>query len=274
MQGFLVINHFLKGEKFEALHNHLTEAAEEANIRLTVKTNQEMLFYEDTPDFVLFWDKDTALAKRLENRGLSVFNSARSIALCDDKAQTYLALEGIVPQPQTLIAPLSFGGADYRVFAEQAAQVLGLPLVFKECCGSFGEQVWLCHNVDDILQHVSDKPFLLQAFIAEAAGEDVRIEVVGGEVVAAMKRVNENDFRANVTGGGIALPYEPTQEESALALSACKALGLTFGGVDILNGNMVCEVNSNAHILNLLNCTGIDVAPLIFEEIKKQCQSR
>ena len=82
-----------------------------------------------------------------------------------------------------------------------------------------------------------------------------------------MKRRNENDFRSNITNGGIAEAYTPTDEECAVALTACRELGLSFGGVDIMNGEILCEVNSNAHIINLMQTVGVDVAPLIFEEI-------
>ncbi len=269
MTGILVVNAYLKSEKFDVLHRYLTAAAGESGIELRLRTNEEMLFSEETADFVLFWDKDVNCARLLENRGMAVFNSARAIALCDDKAKTYLALEGTVPQPKTLTAPLSFGAADYTVFIEQAAAQLGLPLVYKECYGSFGEQVYLCRTVEEIKAHLSGKPFLLQEYIREAAGEDVRIEVVGGKVAAAMKRRNPADFRSNITNGGTAQPYEPTAQEAALAVQACETLGLDFGGVDILDGRLVCEVNSNAHIINLKNVTGIDVAPLIFEHLKK-----
>lgn len=64
--------------------------------------------------------------------------------------------------------------------------------------------------------------------------------------------------------------YSPNAAERKIALDACKALGLTFGGVDILHGEILCEVNSNAHIINIMNCTGVDIAPLIFEEIKSR----
>ena len=57
------------------------------------------------------------------------------------------------------------------------------------------------------------------------------------------------------------------QKHNIFAVDACKALGLTFGGVDIMQGNTVCEVNSNSHIINIMQTTGVDVAPLIFEEI-------
>ena len=203
----------------------------------------------------------------MQKRDIQVFNSASSIALCDDKAKTHLALLGCVPQVETVIAPLAFSEVDFSEFVHLAAQKLGFPLVFKECFGSFGEQVFLCKNESEILSHINGKPFLLQEFVAEAEGEDVRIEIVGGKAVAAMKRKNKNDFRSNITNGGVAEPYEPTKEEILLAQNACKRLGLTFGGVDILKGTLVCEVNSNAHIMNLLEVTGIDVAPMIIEHI-------
>ena len=270
MTGILVANAYLRGEKFDTLHKHLIDCAERLDISLKLKNNEEMLFCGEGCDFVLFWDKDVNLAKALENKGIPVFNSARSIALCDDKAKTYLALDGRVKQPKTLLAPLSFYGADYRSFVRKAAEILGLPLVFKECFGSFGEQVYLCHTVDEILSRISEKPFLLQEFIAPSTGEDVRLEIVDGDCVAAMKRRNDNDFRSNITNGGTAAPYTPTDAEIDLAVTACKTLGLTFGGVDILSGGYVCEVNSNAHIINIMNATGIDIAPFIFEAIGRK----
>ena len=272
MTGFLVTNAYLKGEKFDTLHNHLINCAESMGISLKLKNNEDMLFCTEACDFVLFWDKDVNLAQKLENKGIPVFNSARSIGLCDDKAKTYLALENAVRQPKTIIAPLSFYGADYRTFAQKAAQELGFPLVYKECCGSFGEQVYLCNTVDEIIGHINGKSFLLQEFIGESDGEDVRLEIVGGRCVSAMKRSNKNDFRSNITNGATAVPYTPTDEEISLAVTACKTLGLTFGGVDILRGGYVCEVNSNAHIINLLDVTGVDVAKDIFNEIISKCK--
>ncbi len=271
MTGFLVVNAYLKSEKFDALHRHLVSSAAQQGISLTVKTNEDMLFCTEKPDFVLFWDKDVNAARLLEKRGIPVLNTADAIALCDDKAKTYIRLLDVVPQPKTLIAPLSFfDHTDYSRFVNNAMQRLGQPLVYKECCGSFGEQVFLCRTAQDIAAHLNGKPFLLQEYIACSSGEDVRIEVVDGRCVAAMKRTNLNDFRSNLTNGGTAQPYTPTAQEAQTAIRACEALGLTFGGVDILKNGMVCEVNSNAHIMNLMNVTGVDIAPLIFECILKK----
>lgn len=269
MTGFLAVNHYLRGEKFDLLHSYLISSAEKMNIDLKLRTNFELLFEEKFPDFVLFWDKDINCAKTLENRKIPVFNSARSIELCDDKTKTYLALENKVRQPKTIPAPLSFFDTDYTEFVEKAGKMLGFPLVFKECFGSFGEQVHLCNSVADVMKCINGKPFLLQEYI-ECGGEDVRLEVVGNRVVGAMKRKNENDFRSNITNGGVAYEYTPSENEKALAIKACKELGLTFGGVDIMNGNTICEVNSNAHIINIMHATGVDIAPLIFEEILRK----
>lgn len=269
MKGILAVNHFLKSEKYNELHKALADAAKENETDLIVKTNLELACENPNCDFVLFWDKDINLARRLEKQGIRLFNSADAIEKCDDKARTYIELSEIVPQPKTLIAPKTYFKADFTDFAEKAADILGFPVVFKECFGSFGEQVFLCRSIEDVLSHITEKPFILQEFIKESAGHDRRIEIVGGKAVAAMERNNEKDFRSNITNGGKMKPCIPDEEECRLAVSACAALGLDFGGVDILNGGLVCEVNSNAHIINITKCTGIDIAGEIFREIKR-----
>lgn len=267
MNGILLVNHFLNSEKFNELHTHIIDSARKMNIDLTLKTNLELATEKINSDFVLFWDKDTNLARRIERQGIPVFNSSDSIEKCDDKARTYIELDGIVAQPKTLIAPKTYFKSDMSDFVDRAISELSLPLVFKECFGSFGAQVFLCHNREEILSHISEKPFILQEFIDTSKGSDRRLEVVGGRVVSAVKRHNENDFRSNVTNGGTMEQYTPSESEIETAIKACNALGLTFGGVDILDNGMVCEVNSNAHIINIMNTTGIDIAPLILNEI-------
>lgn len=269
MNGILAVNHFLNSEKFADLHNHLVKSAYDMGIRLDVKTNLELATGRAEADFVLFWDKDINLARHLERQGLPVFNSSSAIALCDDKARTYVELDGIVPQPETLIAPKCYFKVDMVDFINSAVDILGLPLVFKECFGSFGAQVYFCSTREDIISHITEKPFILQKFISDSCGTDVRLEVVGGRCVSAVKRENKNDFRSNVTNGGTMAEYTPTSAEVNTALKACSALGLTFGGVDILSNGMVCEVNSNAHIINIMNTNNIDIAPLIFDEIRE-----
>lgn len=224
-------------------------------------------------DVVLFWDKDTRLARALEATGALVYNSAASVALCDDKSETHRVLSAHgIPMPKTLLAPMTYVEITEPVepFINAAERQLGFPMVVKECFGSLGEQVYLAETPErlrELVYGMRHSPFLLQEFIRDAAGEDKRLYVVGDRVVAAMKRVNPADFRANIAHGGEALPYTPTPQEEALALHCCRALGLRFGGVDLLQGGLVCEVNSNAQMQGITACTGVDVAGAVVSEV-------
>ena len=116
----------------------------------------------------------------------------------------------------------------------------------------------------------------MQEFVESSKGRDVRIYVVGNQVVTAMERHNRNDFRANITNGGTMSPYEPTKAQKEMAIHVCQELELDFAGVDILFGEkeepVLCEVNSNAHFKNVFDCTGVNVADCIMEYIKKKIQ--
>lgn len=294
MKGWLITNAFLHTHKFTEIHLWLTEAAKKLGVDLIVKTNAEILVQLDSnftnakysksnekPDFVLFWDKDIRLAQYLEMKGYSVFNSSRGIAVCDDKSLTHLYLQQAgIKMPKTILAPMTFSNIGYNNldFLELVEKQLTYPIIIKECFGSFGQQVYLADNkaeLKDKVLAIGAKPMLFQEFIQSSKGRDLRLQVVGNQVVAAMYRYADNgDFRANITNGGKMKPYEPTQKQMDLAVECCKILGLDFAGVDILFGKnqepVVCEVNSNAHFKNIYDCTGINVAESILEYIIKR----
>lgn len=286
MRGLLVVNGFLHSDAFERMYAALFCAAEKAGIALKVTTNDALCPLDEAAplneiDYVLFWDKDVRLAAALERRGLKVFNSAKSIALCDDKTLTYLSLSGVVRMPETILSPLSFSGYGNADFLRRVGDRLSYPYVLKEGCGSFGRQVYLIRDFDAaraLLDQIGERPILFQRFVGESAGRDARLYVVGGRCVAAIQRINETgDFRANIAGGGRAEKYAPSGEELDMALTAVRALGLVFAGVDILfskDGPLLCEVNSNAHFTALSEATGARPAEDIMEEIKRQCAAR
>ena len=235
----------------------------------------ESLCGDGRPDFVLFWDKDTELAKRLEGEGLRLFNSADAIAVCDNKALTARALVGHVPTPRTVISPKTFEGVGYNNldFVENSARLLGLPLIIKEAYGSFGKQVYLANTVEeakDTVRSLGYKDFIIQEFIRESCGRDVRVNVVGGRVVSAMERHNENDFRSNISNGGSMKKAELDPEFERVAVKAAEIIGLDFAGVDVLfgkDGPIVCEVNSNPHFKSSLECTGVDMSEKIMDYV-------
>jgi RimK family alpha-L-glutamate ligase len=283
--GWLIVNRFLHTNKFSDIAARFTDSAERLGARLTLFTNDELLpelggdtglLPAEKPAFVLFYDKDILLAKQLERRGFKLFNSARAIELCDDKSLTHLALSGLVPMPRTICAPFTYENIGYTdtAFIENMFALLGAPLVIKEVCGSFGQQVYLAHDKAEavaILKKVGGKRVIFQQFIRESAGRDLRLNVVGGRVIAAMERWSETgDFRANITIGGSMKKHEPTRAEEALAIRAAALLGLDFCGVDLLEtagGPVLCEVNSNAHFKSIYDCTGVNAADAIMEHI-------
>lgn len=285
LHGLLVVNAFLKAPKFDAIYQALLDSARDAGIRLSVTTNASLStrspeFDAELPDFVLFWDKDIKIAKLLEQQGIPVFNSSDSIGLCDDKSLTYLALRRIgLPMPQTVILPKTFPNVGYTntEFLNEAAALLGFPLVLKECFGSFGQQVYLFDDLEKLREKVislTGTPMLVQSMVMNSFGRDIRVNVVGGRIVACILRQNRSgDFRSNLTLGGSMEPYTPSAEEANLALDAVKELGLAFAGVDVLFGDggpLLCEVNSNAHFKTTLECTGVNMADAIFQEIRRR----
>lgn len=253
---------------------------------MEVKSNREIytgIFEMDKrvcrPEFVLFWDKDVILARYLELSGIPVYNSSSSIETCDDKRKTYTALLAAeLPIPQTVSAPMTYENIGYPEvdFLEPLEKRLGFPMIVKEAFGSFGEQVYKAEDHEElagIVKNLEKTPFLLQEYIDTSYGQDVRVQVVGDRVVAAMRRFSDKDFRANITNGGNMEVYYPDTEACRLAIQACRAVGCDFAGVDLLFGKegfVVCEVNSNAHFKNLYDCTGVNTAEFIMEYISNR----
>lgn len=288
--GWIIYNGNLPSNDFLDLAEWLHESAIKFNLSTEIIANNHLFSYleNDTleiirkskqplPDFVIFTDKDIYLAKQLELLGIRVFNSSEAIHTSDDKIITYqqLAMQQL-PIPETIIAPKVFSGFNKTDsdFFEYIIEKLKLPLIIKESFGSFGEQVYLIHTREEMIQKtikLGNKPFVYQKFIASSYGKDIRLHVVGDEVVASMLRRSASDFRANITAGGKTEAYTPTEHEQELAILATKAIGADFAGVDLLfgpnNTPIICEVNSNAHIRNMYDCTNINVADFIIKYI-------
>ena len=283
MNGWLIVNSFVKWDKFSEIYELLLNAGRKVGVSLEMKSSSDIFcsvqseFSDlELPDFAIFWDKDILLARRLEKMGLRLFNSSESIETCDDKVQTAIALlDGGIRTPVTFLSPKAYPafGCTDMAFLRKAEEALGYPMVIKENRGSFGQQVHLVNNsyeAERLIASFKEHPFIMQEYIEESAGRDVRVNVVGGRVVASMYRYNDNDFRSNITNGGSMKKYEASEAQAKIAIDACKAIGLDFAGVDVLfgkNGPIICEVNSNPHFKTTLECTGINMAEHIISHI-------
>lgn len=220
-------------------------------------------------DGVIFLDKDKASARLLEKNGIKLSNSAKSIEVCDDKMLTHIELANSgIPMPDCIYAPLCYY-EDAEIsdgFLNGVIDKLGLPLVAKKCFGSLGAGVTLIKSFEELKQYENENKLyahFYQRFIGKG-GEDIRVIVIGGEYVCAMKRKNENDFRSNIELGGKGERYEADEKLIALCEKVAVLLGLDYCGIDVLtdeNGDRyICEVNSNAFFAEAERVCGVNIA--------------
>ena len=280
-KGWLVVNAFLKSAKFENVYNLLVKSAQARGMELCVRYATDLLLpvdknWQEKPDFVLFWDKDVSLARRLQKIA-PVFNSPKAIELCDNKILTAETLANFgVKTPKTLLAPKTFENVGYNgALLDGVERFLSYPFIIKEAYGSFGQQVYLAKTrlqAEEILQKIGGKDCLFQEFIHQSAGRDIRVNVVGDKVICAMLRENAGDFRSNISSGGTAKAITLTSEQEEIALRACRALKTDFAGVDILLGDepLVCEVNSNPSFQSTIDYTGVDLSAYILGYIDER----
>ena len=162
-------------------------------------------------------------------------------------------------------------------FDEIIASVGGTPLVIKLTEGTQGLGVMLAENnssAESVIEAFNKLKarVIIQEFIKESRGEDIRAIVVGDRVVAAMKRTAPpGEFRSNVHRGGTCQSVELSESERDAALGACRALGLNVAGVDLLRSNrgpLVIEVNSSPGLEGIEGATEVDVAGAIVEYIE------
>ncbi len=157
----------------------------------------------------------------------------------------------------------------------------GAPLVLKLLEGTHGNGVVLAESHQVAASMIDSfrglkAHFLVQEFIKEAGGADIRCLVVGDKVVAAMKRQGrEGEFRSNLHQGGTASIIRITPEERSTAVRAARILGLNMAGVDLLRSNhgpVVMEVNSSPSLEGIEKATGKDIAALIIAFIEKHAK--
>ncbi|PLX80010.1 MAG: 30S ribosomal protein S6--L-glutamate ligase, partial [Desulfuromonas sp.] len=157
----------------------------------------------------------------------------------------------------------------------------GAPLVVKLLEGTQGIGVVLTENqnaAESVIEAFRglDAHFLVQEFIKEAKGADLRCFVIGDKVVAAMRRQGkEGEFRSNIHRGGKAEAVRLTPEERSTAVRSARIMGLNVAGVDILRSNhgpVVMEVNSSPGLEGIENFTGKDVSKTIIEFIERQAK--
>jgi ribosomal protein S6--L-glutamate ligase len=222
----------------------------------------------------------TAIVRQLEMQGVYTISSSLAINRSRDKLRSMQVLaKAGVGIPKTVV---SRNSTDIDDLIDKLG---GTPVIIKLARGTHGNGVVLAESkkaAKSVLQalYLSNEDgtnVLLQEFVKESAGTDIRAFVVGGRVVASMKRQSlDDDFRSNLHKGGEGTKIKLTEEERKMAIKAAKAMGLNVAGVDMMRsarGPLILEVNASPGF-GIEAVSGRDVATPIIEYIEQNAKRR
>lgn len=267
---------------------HDVEVINYAKCYVSIEKNQPVVRYKgrslDHFDAIIpriaqsYTKYGTAMVRQFENQGAYTTASSIAINRSRDKLRAYqiLAKAG-VGIPKTVFA------RETANFDDVVSLAGGTPLIIKVARGTHGNGVVLAETpkaAKAVMQafYVEGVNFLVQEFVKESAGEDIRALVVGSRVVASVKRQSlDGDFRSNTHQGGEGVAVKLTEEEKKTAIKAAKAMGLPICGVDMMRserGPLVLEVNSSASLKTPELITKRDVATKIIEYIEQNAKRR
>ncbi|WBU90501.1 30S ribosomal protein S6--L-glutamate ligase [Cellulophaga omnivescoria] len=215
-----------------------------------------------------------ALIRQFDNLGVYCLNTAEAITQSRDKLfASQLFSKNDIDIPITGFAKSPMDTKDL------IRMVNGAPLIIKLLESTQGKGVVLAEtnkaaeSVINAFKSVQTN-ILVQEFIKEANGQDIRCFVVNGKVVASMQRqAQKGEFRANIHQGGVASLIKITSEERKLAVKAAKILNLAVAGVDIIRSNkgpLLLEVNSSPGLEGIEYATGLDIANVMIRAIEKK----
>ncbi|MFI5212522.1 MAG: 30S ribosomal protein S6--L-glutamate ligase [Candidatus Saccharimonadales bacterium] len=222
----------------------------------------------------------TAILRQLEMQGTYSVSSSIAISRSRDKLRSMqLMAKAGIGIPKTVV---SRNTTDIDDLLEQLGD---MPVIIKLARGTHGNGVVLAETkkaAKSVLQafyltNDDGTNILLQEFVKESAGTDIRAFVVGSRVVASMKRQSlDDDFRSNLHKGGEGTSIKLTEEERKMAIKAAKAMGLNIAGVDMMRssrGPLILEVNASPGF-GIEKVTGRDVASAIIEYVEMNAKRR
>lgn len=261
-------------------HGYHVEVVSPDDVELLVNTDGESTVFiqgkrAELPDFVIprmgsLTDYFCiAILRHLKRLGVVCVNDASAVELAQDKLfQLQVLADAGVAVPKTLLFR-------FPVDPEVVDNNIGYPVVVKTLVGTQGSGVHLCKTRDelvDVLQFVeANNPsaqLILQQFLSESKGRDIRVFAVGGHVVAAMERIAAKGFKSNYSQGGRVERVEVGPRDRMAITEIMRILDMDVIGLDALyddkRGYRVCEVNSSPGFEGLEEATGVDVAEYFF----------
>ena len=221
------------------------------------------------PDAILSRQRDSLISEHFERMGIPVFNNSLVCRICNDKRITYQFLQGL-PMPQTsFLSPL---------YKEPPAGTQ-FPVVLKPACSHGGDRILVVHTPEEwqeAAKRILPEPALQQAVVTEA-GQDLRVYVLGGQILAGVMRTARSGVVSNFKQGGHVALHELTQEERSLAQAVIDRFEqagapLHMAGVDLLYDHghpVIGEVEDVVGSRMLYNTSDIDIVALYLQHIVK-----
>ena len=214
-----------------------------------------------------------AIIRHLERLGVVLINGSDAIDNVKDKLYTQQILgESKLPVPKTLLVK-------HPINLEWVEKNINFPVIIKTLSGSFGAGVFLAETKKQLEQlvkmaEITKKSYniIVQEFIKDSWGKDIRVFVLNKKVIGCMMRqATDGDFRANITRGGEGIPYQITEDIEWLGGESARLLGLDIAGVDLLFNNgsySICEVNSSPGFEGMDKYTTTNIAEDIVNFVK------
>lgn len=240
--------------------NKCLEDLNDNHFSLLYKEESETLSYinDHQIDFVIYRGRDYTLAKKLEERGIKVFNNSLTNKVANDKYETFLFCHR--------------NNINCLVAYRKIEDVTAFPCVMKSINGHGGQEVFLINSLKDettLRKQMNDK-FIYQEYLPHS--QDVRLYVLNKKVVGAVNRSNPHDFRSNFSLGGEVSFYLPSQEMIDDAVKVANLLDADFIGVDFLINDKDCYLNEIEDPVGsrmLYQTSDIDIVSLYINHIKE-----
>ncbi len=270
------------------LRGHRMRVVDHVRCSIVVENGRPKVFYEGerlhTIDAIIprigasVTTKGAAIIRQFEM--MNVFSSVSSDALLKSRDKLRcLQLLGM--------ADLGIPKTVYTDYSQNIADLIravgGLPVVIKLLEGTHGLGVILAESsntAESIIETFNrlNERIIIQEFIKESKGADVRVFIINGEIVAAMKRTAApGEFRSNLHRGASSVPVELSKAEAITALKAVEILGLDVAGVDMLQSNrgpLILEVNPSPGLEGISKTSGIDVAAKVFDFVEERVKEK
>ena len=224
-------------------------------------------------------DYHISTIKQFETGKYPVINMHGPVTRAKNKIRSMqVLLKKGIPMPKSYVV------RSPEYIEEMVDDIGKFPVIIKAINRSQGAGVSIVESkrglrsiIEMFVEDDTSAPMIIQEYIKESSGKDIRVFVVGGKIIAAMDRIakRRGEFRSNFSLGGRVKIAELSDEEKRLAKAAAKALGLDIAGVDLIrskNGTKVIEVNSNPGLKGITQATGVDVAGAIIKYAVKRAE--